>query len=157
MTFDLRTALVSIALLFTSLFFAVNQTQDGYDLRPVPLLIEFASVNTFDSSIPSSGGWYGSANVVKVGQESKLTGWFWPSRGYLRVYSSRLDIGRVTVRQLGILRPDVESARGGNSEYRFSGVDLKFDVAQLGEVECVVWTDGYAEDILWRKKESLCV
>ena len=156
MTFDVRTALVSIALLFNSLFFVVNQEEDAYEIRPAPLLIEFVSVNTFDSSIPSSGGLYGSANVVQTNREGQLTGWLWPYRGYLRVYSSRLDMDRVLMRQLGILRPDVETAKGGNSEYRFSGIDLKFDVAQFGEVECVVWTDGYAEDMLWAKKESKC-
>ena len=153
---NIKIGAVTIGFLITCLFFVIRNQNHLYDVRPEPLLIEFVSVSSFDPSIPKSGGWYGAADVLQTAQEGQLTGWLWPLRGYLRAYSSRLDLQRIFIRQLGIFRPDVESAKEMDSEYRFSGVDFKFDVATYGQIECVVWTDGNTQYLLWQKNRSKC-
>jgi hypothetical protein len=156
MRLDLRTGVVTICVLLMAIFFVSRDQDSVYDIRPEPLLVEFVGVGSFDPLMPSSGGWYASSKVTQSENEGHLSGWMWPMKGNLRAYSSRPNLDRVLLRQIGGFRPDVELAKGGNSEFRFSGFDFKFDVVQYGQIECVVWTDGVSQDILWTKSQSKC-
>jgi hypothetical protein len=156
MRLNIKIVAVTIGFFITAIFFVDRNQNDGYDVRSEPLLIEFVSVSSFKPSLPSSGGWFGAGDVLQTDLDGQLQGWLWPLRGYVRAYSSRLDLDRILVRQMGIFRPDVESAKEGNREYRYSGFDFKFDVASYGQIECVVWTDGKSQDFLWRKNQSKC-
>jgi hypothetical protein len=156
MKIDLKLAAATIGFLFIAIVHVDRNQNEIYNVRPEPLLIEFVSVRSFDPSLPKSGGWFGGGDVFQTEQDGQLSGWFFPQRGYLRAYSSRRNVDRLLIRQLGIFRPDVETAKDGNSEYRYSGFDFKFDVASYGQIECLVWTDGKSQDFLWKKNQSKC-
>jgi len=156
MRLDLRTGAVTIGLLLIIVFFVSRDQENVYDIRPEPLLIEIVGIDSYDPLLPSSGGSFASSTFSQSQGEGRLSGWLSPWRGKLRAYSSLSDLNQVLLRQVGNFRPDVELAKGGNSEYRFSGFDFKFDVDQYGQIECVVWTDGKFQDILWKRSESRC-
>ena len=153
---NLKKGLVTLGFLVIAMFFVVRNQNDVYDIRPTPLLIEIVSARSFDPAVPKSGGWFGAADVVQTEQEGQISGWIWPIRGHLRAYSSLVGLDLFQIRQIGIQRPDVELAKGGDKECRFSGLDFKFDVATYGQIECVVWTDGKSQDLLWKRTDSKC-
>ena len=156
MKLDIKVGLVTAALLLTTLFYVFQNKDDKYDVRPTALLIELVSVKEYQASLPRSGGWYGSADVVQSDPEGRLSGWFSPFRGHLTAYSARQSIDQVFMRQMGINRPDVELAKGGDKRFRYAGYDFKFDTKDSGQIECVVWTDGKYQDMLWLKPNSRC-
>jgi hypothetical protein len=148
-----------LILLGISLVVVASHSNSQFDVRPTALALQVVDVQTysdFDEFVIS--GEIGVDVSLKNGV-MKIQGWVPATKGFLKLYSSNPPAGQVFVNQMGQYRPDVEKFKSDSQEpssYRFSGIDFAIDSAIYGQIECVVWTDGETQSIIWMRSESKC-